>query len=158
MYQIKTEKHIYNLKAKARYYREFKMALGVSNLKAAFFKAFDDVDIDFLANWIKWFNEDRDMKIDTAYDVIDEYLEDDETHTLYDLYADAAEFMNGMGFFGKRLEVGAKERTIAFFEDKTNRVNMDEKMADALDTGLTNIVNKLVEERLMEEKEKADKA
>lgn len=152
MYVIKTDKKDITLKAKARFYREFKMYLGVQNLKAAFFKAFDDVDIDFLAAWIKWFNEDRDFTLDAAYDVIDEKM-DSEDNALYNLFADCAEFLNGMGFFGKRLEVGENERTIAYFEDKMNRINMDEKMADALDSGMTSIVNRLVEERMQAERE-----
>lgn len=152
MYVIKTDKKDITLKAKARFYREFKMYLGVQNLKAAFFKAFDDVDIDFLAAWIKWFNEDRNFTLDAAYDVIDEKM-DSEDNALYNLFADCAEFLNGMGFFGKRLEVGENERTIAYFEDKMNRINMDEKMADALDNGMTSIVNRLVEERMQAERE-----
>lgn len=156
MYIIKAGNKEYTLKARARYYREFKMALGVQNLKAAFFKAFDDVDIDFLAAWIKYFNEDRNLSIDTAYDIIDSKMESEEA-AIYNLYCDCADFLNGMGFFGKQLEVGENERTIAYFEDKMNRISMDEKMADAVDTGLTNIVNRLVEERLQAEHE-ADKA
>jgi hypothetical protein len=154
MYVIKTDNKEITLKAKARYYREFKLALGVQNLKAAFFKAFDDVDIDFLAMWIKWFNEDRNFTLDAAYDVIDDKLES-EDNALYNLFADCAEFLNGMGFFGKRLEVGENERTIAFFEDKMNRISMDEKMADAIDSGMTSIVNRMVEERMQAERDEA---
>lgn len=154
MFTFKTDKQTVTLKAKARYYREFKMYLGVQNLKIAFFKAFDDMDVDFLAGWIKFFNENRNLSIDEAYDIIDERMES-ENDALYNMFSECADFLNGMGFFGKRLEVGENEHTIAYFEDKMNRISMDEKMASAIDSGITNIVNQMVEERLKKESEEA---
>ena len=157
MYQIITKKQTYTLDAKARYYREFKMALGVQNLKAAFFTAFENVDVDFLAGWIKWFNKDRQLTQEQALDIIDDYLEteSDEQHTLYGLYTDCADFLNGMGFFGKRLEVPDGEPTIAYFEDKMNKISMDEKMANAVDSGLSSVVNQMVEDELRKKAEEA---
>lgn len=152
MFQFKTDKTTVTLKAKARYYREFKLFIGASNLKVAFFKAFDDMDVDFLAAWIKCFNEDRNLTLDGAYDIIDERMES-EDEALYKMYSECADFLNGMGFFGKRLEVPENEPTIAYFEDKMNRISMDEKMANAIDNGMTDIVNRMVAERLEAERE-----
>lgn len=148
MYQIETKEKTYNLKARARYYREFKVALGVQNLRNAFFIAYENVDVDFLAAWIKWFNEDRNLSLDTCYDILDEAF--DNGKDLESLFADCADFLNGMGFFGKLAFDG--KSAIAYFSDPMNKLNMDHKMADALDSGLTNIVNQMVEERLRQEK------
>lgn len=150
MYIIKLEKETVELNAKARFYREFKLMLGCQNLKSAFFTAYENVDVDFLAKWIVAFNKDRNYLEDHAYDVIDEYLEIDG-NTLDKLYSDCAEFLNGMGFFGK-LELSEGECAIDYFADKTNKLNMDEKIATALDRGVTQIVDQMVADRLEAER------
>lgn len=153
MYYIKTQNHVVELKAKARFYREFKNAIGCANLKAAFFAAYETLDVDFLAKWIVAFASDRTTTAETALDVIDECFE--EGKLLPDLYADCADFLNGMGFFGK-LGLSEGESAIDYFEDTTNKINVDEKIAAALDSGMTGIVNKMVAER-METKEQETK-
>lgn len=152
MYQIETKEKTYALKARARYYREFKVYLGVQNLRNAFFVAYENVDVDFLAAWIKWFNEDRNLSIDACYDILDAAM--DNGKDLETLFAECADFLNGMGFFGKLAFEG--ESAIAYFSEPMNKLNMDHKMADALDNGMTNVVNRLVEERLMQEKAEAE--
>lgn len=149
MYIIKLEKETVELKAKARFYREFKLRLGCANLKSAFFEAYENVDVDFLAKWIVAFNVDRTFTEEHAYDVLDTYLESDG-NTLDKLFAECAEFLNGMGFFGK-LELSEGESAIDYFADKSNKVNLDEKVAAALDNGLSNIVNEMVAERINKE-------
>ena len=145
MYSIKTQNHVVELKAKARFYREFKNAIGCANLKAAFFTAYETLDVDFLAHWIVAFASDRDTDVETAYDVIDECFE--EGKLLPDLYADCADFLNGMGFFGK-LALSEGESAIAYFEDKTNKIDVDGKIAAALDNGMTGLVDRMVAERM----------
>lgn len=145
MYIIKTANHSVELIAKARYYREFKNSLGCNNLKQAFFSAFEDLDVDFLVEMIIAFAKDRTLNEKDALDILDECLE--EGKELYDLYAEASEFLNGMGFFGK-LELSEGESVISYFEDRTNKLNMDEKIATALDQAMDEVVNQMVAERL----------
>lgn len=149
MYAIQLKDKNVELKAKARFYREFKLALGCSNLRARFFEAFEDVDVDFLAKWIVYFSVDRSITEEDAYDILDEYLEM-EGHSIERLFTDCAEFLNGMGFFGK-LELSEGDYTIDYFRDRTNKVSLDEKLATALDTGVTEVVNKMVAERMARE-------
>lgn len=149
MYAIQLKDKSIELKAKARYYREFKLALGCTNLRARFFEAFENVDVDFLVKWIMYFASDRTISEDKAYDILDEYLEI-EDNTIESLYADAAEFLNGMGFFG-RLGLSEGESTIDYFKDKTNKVSLDEKLATALDSGVTEVINRMVAERMAKE-------
>lgn len=149
MYAIQLKDKSIELKAKARYYREFKLMLGCTNLKARFFDALENVDVDFLVKWIMAFATDRTITEDKAYDILDEYLEI-EGNSIESLYADAAEFLNGMGFFG-RLALSEGASIIDYFSDKTNKVSLDEKLATALDTGVTAIVDQMVRERMAEE-------
>lgn len=149
MYAIQLKDKSIELKAKARYYREFKMALGCSNLRARFFDAFEEVDVDFLVKWIMSFASDRSITEDKAYDILDEYLEIDG-NSIESLYSDCAEFLNGMGFFGK-LELPDGGSTIDYFRDKTNKVSLDDKLATALDTGVTDVINRMVAERMAKE-------
>ena len=153
MYQISLKNKTITLTARARYYREFKMALGVQNLKNAFFTAYENIDVDFLAAWIKYFADDRDLELGEAYDILDEMVEDGRK--LYDIYADAADFLNGMGFFGK-LEVGGK-RTIAYFEDKMNKIDIDSKVASAIDTAVSEYTTQAVTEQMKKDESKSKK-
>jgi hypothetical protein len=153
MYQIALKNKTITLTARARYYREFKMALGVQNLKNAFFAAYENIDVDFLAAWIKYFADDRDLELGEAYDILDEMVEDGRK--LYDIYADAADFLNGMGFFGK-LEVGSK-RTIAYFEDKMNKIDIDSKVASAIDTAVSEYTTQAVTEQMKKDESKSRK-
>lgn len=153
MYQIALKNKTITLTARARYYREFKMALGVQNLKNAFFAAYENIDVDFLAAWIKYFADDRDLELGEAYDILDEMVEDGRK--LYDIYADAADFLNGMGFFGK-LEVGGK-RTIAYFEDKMNKIDIDSKVASAIDTAVSEYTTQAVTEQMKKDESKSRK-
>lgn len=153
MYQIALKNKTITLTARARYYREFKMALGVQNLKNAFFAAYENIDVDFLAAWIKYFADDRDLELGEAYDILDEMVEDGRK--LYDIYADAADFLNGMGFFGK-LEVGGK-RTIAYFEDKMNKIDIDSKLASAIDTAVSEYTTQAVTEQMKKDESKSRK-
>lgn len=153
MYQIALKNKTITLTARARYYREFKMALGVQNLKNAFFTAYENIDVDFLAAWIKYFADDRDLELGEAYDILDEMVEDGRK--LYDIYADAADFLNGMGFFGK-LEVGGK-RTIAYFEDKMNKIDIDSKVASAIDTAVSEYTTQAVTEQMKKDESKSRK-
>lgn len=153
MYQIALKNKTITLTARARYYREFKMALGVQNLKNAFFAAYENIDVDFLAAWIKYFADDRDLELGEAYDILDEMVEDGRK--LYDIYADAADFLNGMGFFGK-LEVGGK-RTIAYFEDKMIKIDIDSKVASAIDTAVSEYTTQAVTEQMKKDESKSRK-
>ncbi len=153
MYQIALKNKTITLTARARYYREFKMALGVQNLKNAFFTAYENIDVDFLAAWIKYFADDRDLELGEAYDILDEMVEDGRK--LYDIYADAADFLNGMGFFGK-LEVGGK-RTIVYFEDKMNKIDIDSKVASAIDTAVSEYTTQAVTEQMKKDESKSRK-
>ena len=152
MYQIETKDKTYPMKARARYYREFKMFLGVQNLNSAFFSAYENTDVDFLAAWIKYFNENRTLSVDACYDIIDDAIENGKT--LDELFSDCAEFLNGYGFFGK-LALDGKS-VIAYFADPMNKINMDHAVADALRDGMTAVVNRTVEEKMAEESRKAD--
>lgn len=146
MYSIKTANHEVELKAKSRFYLEFKLSLGCQNLKQEFFVAFENVDVEFLAKWIKAFAVDRKLTLDDAYDIIDEYIEDGE-HTLYDLFSDCADFINGMGFFGK-LELSDGESVIAFFENRANMIDMNGKISSAIDSGIDELVSRELAEQL----------
>jgi hypothetical protein len=148
---LKTSNRTIELKAKARFYREFKAALGCANLKQAFFSAYENVDVDFLVKFLYSFAVDRPISEDVALDFLDDYLA--ENHTINELYAECAEFLNGMGFFGK-LDLSEGESAIAYFDDKTNKLNMDDKLVNALDNGISDVVNRMVRDRLAEEAKK----
>lgn len=151
MYTIRTETEVVELKARARYYREFKAKLGVENLKRAFFVAFESMDVDFLVILIQCFAVTRGMSEEKALDLIDGYL--DTGKKLFELYDEVAEFLNGGGFFGK-LELSDEKSTIDYFKDKLNKIDMDEAIAQAMDGGLKEATHRLVTEKLSEEAKK----
>lgn len=136
--------------AKSRFYRQFKFLLGCQNLKAAFFTAYENVDVDFLAKWIVSFSKDRELSEEAAFDVIDEYI--DTGKTLDDLYSDCAEFLNGAGFFGK-LPLSEYNSVIEFFGDKMNQFDFNSNVAEALTDGIKEYTQQKVQQRMSQKDE-----
>lgn len=148
MFMLNNGNRDIELKASAAAYRKLKLVLGCNNLKVAFFAAYENVDIEFLIYTIECFG-----KIDhkAAEEFIDESF---ETGKLVPMFADIAEFINGMGFFGD-LGLEGNAPAIEYFKNPLNRVDMDEAMANAMHTAMNESVTEMVKDQIQkEQKEK----
>lgn len=147
MFMIDNGNRKIELKASAGAYRKLKFLLGVSNLKAAYFEAFQSVDVDFLLHVVECFGK---MEYTDAEAFVDEAF---ETGKINEMFTEVAQFLNGMGFFGD-LNLGENESVIDYFKNPLNRVDMNETMARAMRTALDESVTGIVKEQVEKENKK----
>lgn len=147
MFMIDNGNRKIELKASAGAYRKLKFLLGVSNLKAAYFEAFQSVDVDFLLHVVECFGK---MEYTDAEAFVDEAF---ETGKINEMFTEVAQFLNGMGFFGD-LNLGENESVIDYFKNPLNRVDMNETMAKAMRTALDESVTGIVKEQVEKENKK----
>ena len=133
------------LKASAGAYRKLKFLLGVSNLKAAFFDAYQSVDVDFLLHVVECFGN---MEYADAEAFVDEAF---ETGKIQPMFTEVANFMNGMGFFGD-LNLAESENVIDYFKNPLNKVDMNETMAKAMKAALDESVTSAIKEEITNER------
>ena len=145
MFMIDNGNRKIELKASAGAYRKLKFLLGVSNLKAAYFEAFQSVDVDFLLHVVECFGK---MEYTDAEAFVDEAF---ETGKIQPMFVEVANFLNGMGFFGD-LNLGENETVIDYFKNPLNRVDMNETMATAMKTALDESVTGVVKEQIEKER------
>ena len=145
MFMIDNGNRKVELKASAGAYRKLKFLLGVSNLKAAYFEAYQAVDVDFLLHVIECFGK---MEYEDAEAFVDEAF---ETGKIHPMFVEVANFLNGMGFFGD-LNLGENETVIDYFKNPLNRVDMNETMATAMKTALDESVTGVVKEQIEKER------
>ena len=145
MFMIDNGNRKVELKASAGAYRKLKFLLGVSNLKAAYFEAYQAVDVDFLLHVIECFGK---MEYEDAEAFVDEAF---ETGKIQPMFVEVANFLNGMGFFGD-LNLGENETVIDYFKNPLNRVDMNETMATAMKTALDESVTGVVKEQIEKER------
>lgn len=147
MFMIDNGNRKIELKASAGAYRKLKFLLGVSNLKAAYFEAFQSVDVDFLLHVVECFGK---MEHADAEAFVDEAF---ETGKINEMFTEVAQFLNGMGFFGD-LNLAENESVIDYFKNPLNRVDMNETMARAMRTALDESVTGIVKEQVEKENKK----
>ncbi len=147
MFMIDNGNRKIELKASAGAYRKLKFLLGVSNLKAAYFEAFQSVDVDFLLHVVECFGK---MEYADAEAFVDEAF---ETGKINEMFTEVAQFLNGMGFFGD-LNLAENESVIDYFKNPLNRVDMNETMARAMRTALDESVTGIVKEQVEKENKK----
>lgn len=145
MFMIDNGNRKIELKASAGAYRKLKFLLGVSNLKAAYFEAYQAVDVDFLLHVVECFGK---MEYTDAEAFVDEAF---ETGKIVPMFAEVANFLNGMGFFGD-LNLAENESVIDYFKNPLNRVDMNETMAKAMKTALDESVTGIVKEQVEKER------
>ena len=145
MFMIDNGNRKVELKASAGAYRKLKFLLGVSNLKAAFFDAYQSVDVDFLLHVVECFGK---MEYEDAEAFVDEAF---ETGKIHPMFVEVANFLNGMGFFGD-LNLGENETVIDYFKNPLNRVDMNETMATAMKAALDESVTGVVKEQIEKER------
>ena len=145
MFMIDNGNRKVELKASAGAYRKLKFLLGVSNLKAAYFEAYQAVDVDFLLHVIECFGK---MEYEDAEAFVDEAF---ETGKIQPMFVEVANFLNGMGFFGD-LNLGENETVIDYFKNPLNRVDMNETMATAMKTAQDESVTGVVKEQIEKER------
>lgn len=132
------------LKACSASYRALKLRLGCNNLKAAFFEAYENVDIDFLIYCIEAFGG---VKRDEAEAFVDGLL---EKNMVQPIFSEVAEFINGMGFFGV-LPLREGESVIDYFKNPVNKVDTSKTIASTMSETLNSEVSRVVRERIAEE-------
>ena len=147
MYIIKNGKDEKELRASAAAYRKLKMTLGCSNLKVAFFTAFQNVDLDFLINVIECFGK---MEHSEAEAFVDEAFDNGNVTRMFE---EVANFMNGMGFFGD-LNLGKNVPAIDYFKNPFNKLDMDETVASAMKAALDESVTDIVREQVQQDQKK----
>lgn len=147
MFMLNNGNRDIELKASAGGYRKLKFLCGCNNLKAYFFAAFENVDVDFLIYVVECFGKVEHSEAE-AY--VDEAF---EGGSLQKMFADVAEFINGMGFFG---DLGLDENVpvIEYFKNPVNRVDMDETLANAMHSAMNESVTEIVKNQIAEEQEK----
>lgn len=132
------------LKACAASYRALKLRLGCNNLKMAFFDAYENIDIDFLIYCIEAFGGvDRA----NAEAFVDGLLDEGKVQ---EAFAEMAEFINGMGFFGV-LALREGENVIDYFRNPVNKVDTNKTIASTMSETLNSEVSRVVRERIAEE-------
>lgn len=132
------------LKACSASYRALKLRLGCNNLKAAFFDAYENVDLDFLIYCIESFGSVDRAK---AEEFVDGLL---ESNRIQPVFAEVAEFINGMGFFGV-LPLKEGENVIDYFKNPVNKVDTSKTIAATMSETLNSEVSRVVRERIAEE-------
>lgn len=132
------------LKACAASYRALKLRLECDNLKMAFFDAYENIDIDFLIYCIEAFGGvDRA----SAEAFVDGLLDEGKVQ---EAFAEMAEFINGMGFFGV-LALREGENVIDYFRNPVNKVDTNKTIASTMSETLNSEVSRVVRERIAEE-------
>lgn len=147
MFMLNNGNRDIELKASAGGYRKLKFLCGCNNLKAYFFAAFENVDVDFLIYVVECFGKVEHSEAE-AY--VDEAF---EGGSLQKMFADVAEFINGMGFFGD-LGLDGNVPVIEYFKNPVNRVDMDETLANAMHSAMNESVTEIVKNQIAEEQEK----
>ena len=147
MYYIDNGNRKIELKASAGAYRQLKFLLGCKSLKAAYFEAFQSIDVDFLLHSIECFGK---LQYSEAEAFVDEAF---ETNKISDMFAEMAEFMNGMGFFGD-LALDENETVIDYFRNPVNQVDMNETVAKAMKSALDESVTGIVKEQVERDSKK----
>lgn len=146
MFIIKNGKDEMELRASAGAYRKLKFLIGCNNLKAAYFKALEEVDIDFLISAIECFGK---CERAAAEEFVDVAFEEGNVKSMF---AEVAEFLNSMGFFGD-LGLSENESAINYFKNPLNRVDVNETMAQAMSSALNESVAGIVKERVKKDNE-----
>lgn len=146
MFMLSNGNRPIELKASAAAYRKLKMLIGCNNLKAAFFAAYENVDVDFLVFVIECFgrieHKDAEAFVDESF----------ETGKMCQMFSDIADFINGMGFFGD-LGLAENVSALSYFKNPLNRVNMDETMANAMHSAMNESVAEIVKNEITKETE-----
>lgn len=132
------------LKACSASYRALKLRLGCNNLKAAFFEAYENIDLDFLIYCIESFGGVSHAEAEAFVDGVI------EVGNIQPCFAEVAGFINGMGFFGA-LPLKEGESVIDYFKNPVNKVDTNKAIATAVDDTLNSEVNRLVRERIAED-------
>lgn len=145
MFMLNNGNRDIELKASAGGYRKLKFLCGCNNLKVHFFSAFENVDVDFLVYTIECFGK---IEHNEAEAFVDEALENGNLHKMF---ADIAEFINGMGFFGD-LNLNENVSAIEFFKNPVNRVDVDEALANAMHSAVNEQMTEMVKSQIKEEK------
>ena len=146
MFMIDNGNRKIELKASAGAYRKLKFLIGCNNLKAAYFKALEEVDIDFLISAIECFGK---CERAAAEEFVDAAFEEGNVNTMF---SEVAEFLNSMGFFGD-LGLSENESVIDYFKNPLNRVDTQETMARAMSDALNESVAGIVKERVKKDNE-----
>lgn len=146
MYLIKNGKDEMELRASAGAYRKLKFLIGCNNLKAAYFKALEEVDIDFLISAIECFGK---CERAAAEEFVDAAFEEGNVKSMF---SEVAEFLNSMGFFGD-LGLSENESVIDYFKNPLNRVDVNSTMAQAMSSALNESVSGIVKERVKKDNE-----
>ena len=150
MFMLSNGNRVTELKASAAAYRKLKMLVGCNNLKVAFFSAYENVDIDFLIFVIECFgrieHKDAEAFVDEAF----------ETGKTQQMFADIADFINGMGFFG---DLGLEENVhaVEYFKNPINKVDVNEAMAHAMHSAVNESMTEMVKDEMRKEKEEKEK-
>lgn len=145
MFMLNNGNRDIELKASAGAYRKLKFLCGCNNLKAHFFAAFENVDVDFLTYVIECFGK---IEHNEAEAFVDEAI---ECGSLQKMFADIADFINGMGFFGD-LSLDENVSAIEYFKNPVNRVDVDEALANAMHSAVNEQMTEMVKKQINEEK------
>ena len=150
MFMLNNGNRDIELKASASAYRKLKFLVGCNNLKAAFFAAYENVDVDFLISVVECFGK---VERKDAEEFVDEAF---ESGRLQAMFSETAGFINGMGFFGD-LGLGENVPVIEYFKNPVNRVDMDETLANAMHSAMNESVTEMVKDQIKKEKEEKSK-
>ena len=146
MFMLNNGNRDIELKASASAYRKLKFLVGCNNLKAAFFAAYENVDVDFLISVVECFGK---VERKDAEEFVDEAF---ESGRLQAMFSETADFINGMGFFG---DLGLEENAsaIEYFKNPLNKVDMNEAIADAMHSAVNGSVTDMVKDQIKKENE-----
>ena len=146
MFMLNNGNREIELRASASAYRKLKFLIGCNNLKAAFFAAYENVDVDFLISVVECFGKterkDAEEFVDGAF----------ESGRLMPMFTEVADFINGMGFFGD-LGLTENAHAIEYFKNPLNKVDMDEAMANAMHSAMNESVTEMVKDQIKKENE-----
>ena len=146
MFMLNNGNRDIELKASASAYRKLKFLVGCNNLKAAFFAAYENVDVDYLISVVECFGK---VERKDAEEFVDEAF---ESGRLQAMFSETADFINGMGFFG---DLGLEENApaIEYFKNPLNKVDMNEAIADAMHSAVNGSVTDMVKDQIKKENE-----
>lgn len=130
----------FELKATSKAYCDLKQKIGAKNLKLRFLTAYEEMDLDFLADVVMAFADPKPKNKQAVFDEFDKLMR--EAFFLEDIYSTLVDFAFGMGFFGR---VDLKDQNIQdYMREPLNKVDMSAAMTDAITQAATDIAKSVV--------------
>lgn len=146
MFCIKNSVREIELRPSSKCYCDLKQRIGAKNLKLAFLKAYDEMDLNFFVDVIMAFSKEKNK--DAIFSFLDTCFE--EGTTMDDVYTTLVSFAFGMGFFGRvDLNADGKEKMDIqeYMREPMNTLDMTESLVSVMDESMKDMAKAAIQTR-----------